>query len=36
MFADWRDPPPGFFEVDMVEHCGGAKTDSLRSQPGVD
>lgn len=22
-FADWRDPPPGFFEVDMVEHCGG-------------
>jgi len=26
-FADWGDPPPGFFEVDMVEHCGGAKTD---------
>jgi hypothetical protein len=26
-FADWRDPPPGFFEIDMVEHCGGAKTD---------
>ena len=26
-FADWRDPPPGFFEMDMVEHCGGAKTD---------
>ena len=26
-FADWRDPPPGFFEVDMVEHCGGAKTN---------
>jgi len=26
-FADWRDPPPGFFEVDMVEHCGGTKTD---------
>ena len=24
-FADWRDPPPGFFEVDMVEHCGGSK-----------
>ena len=22
-FSDWRDPPPGFFEVDMVEHCGG-------------
>lgn len=26
-FSDWRDPPPGYFEVDMVEHCGGAKTD---------
>lgn len=26
-FADWRDPPPGFLEIDMVEHCGGIKTD---------
>jgi len=26
-FAEWRDPPPGFFEVDIVEHCGGPKTD---------
>ena len=26
-FSDWRDPPPGFFEVDMVEHCGGPKTN---------
>ena len=26
-FADWLDPPPGFFEIDMVEHCGGVKTD---------
>lgn len=26
-FADWGDPSPGFFEVDMVEHCGGPKTD---------
>src|SRR5471030_1884623 len=25
-FADWRDPPPGYFEIDMVEHCGGSKT----------
>lgn len=24
-FADWRNPPTGFFEVDMVEHCGGSK-----------
>jgi len=26
-FTDWRDPPPGFFEIDMVEHCGGPKSD---------
>lgn len=26
-FGDWNDPPPGFFEIDMVEHCGGSKTD---------
>jgi len=26
-FADWRDPPPGFFEIDMVEHCGGVKAE---------
>lgn len=26
-FSDWRDPPPGFFEVDMVEHCGGKRID---------
>ena len=25
-FADWLDPPPGFFEIDMVEHCGGDQT----------
>jgi Integrase core domain len=24
-FADWGDPPPGYFECDMVEHCGGVK-----------
>ena len=24
-FADWDDPLPGFFEIDMVEHCGGIK-----------
>jgi hypothetical protein len=24
-FADWKDPPPGFFEMDLVEHCGGDK-----------
>lgn len=21
-FEDWNDPPPGFFEMDMVAHCG--------------
>ena len=26
-FADWRDPPPGFFEKDMVEHYNGPKID---------
>jgi hypothetical protein len=24
-FADWGDPPPGYCECDMVEHCGGIK-----------
>ncbi len=24
-FADWRDPAPGFLEIDMVEHCGGSQ-----------
>jgi hypothetical protein len=24
-FADWGDPPPGYFECDLVEHCGGMK-----------
>ena len=21
-FSDWRDPPPGFVEADLVAHCG--------------
>jgi hypothetical protein len=24
-FADWGDPPPGYLECDLVEHCGGRK-----------
>ncbi len=24
-FADWGDPPPGYCEADLVEHCGGVK-----------
>jgi hypothetical protein len=31
-FSDWGDPPPGFFEVDMVEHCGGVKTETGTSR----
>jgi hypothetical protein len=26
-FSDWNNPAPGYFETDMVEHCGGAKLD---------
>jgi hypothetical protein len=26
-FNDWGNPPPGFFEIDMVEHTCGPKTD---------
>lgn len=26
-FADCGDPLPGFFEIDMVEHYNGPKTD---------
>jgi len=26
-FADWHNPPPGFLEVDLVEHCGPRKVD---------
>src|SRR5215472_4182298 len=24
-FAEWGEPPPGYFECDMVEHCGGVE-----------
>ena len=24
-FDDWREPPPGYCETDLVEHCGGVK-----------
>jgi hypothetical protein len=26
-FADGGDPPPGYFECDLVEHCAGVKKD---------
>ena len=28
-FADWRDPPPGFFETDLVDHCGPSASGSF-------
>ena len=21
-FGDWKEPPPGYFEIDLVAHCG--------------
>jgi hypothetical protein len=27
-FGDWNDPPPGYFEMDMVAHCGKSVTGS--------
>lgn len=27
-FGDWNDPPPGFFEMDFVAHCGGSVAGS--------
>ena len=28
-FSDWRDPPPGFFEADLVAHCGSVASGSF-------
>lgn len=28
-FAEWGDPDPGFMEVDLVAHCGGAVSGSF-------
>ena len=28
-FAQWGDPEPGYFECDMVEHCGGVKNGNF-------
>src|SRR5450631_925283 len=27
-FGDWNDPPPGYFEMDMVVHCGKSTVGS--------
>ncbi len=28
-FADWGDRPPGYFEADLVEHCGRGKHEAV-------
>jgi hypothetical protein len=28
-FADWRNPAPGFFEADLVAHCGSRVSGSF-------
>jgi hypothetical protein len=27
-YEDWKNPPPGYFEMDMVAHCGGSVAGS--------
>lgn len=27
IIADWHNPPPGFLEADLVEHCGARRVD---------
>ena len=34
-FSDWGDPVPGFFEVDIVEHCGARRLLKSRSRIGA-
>ena len=34
-FGDWHDPCPGFFEMDMVVHCGKSHRGELRPQPSA-
>ena len=28
-FADWREPDPGYLEIDFVVHCGGSMSDAF-------
>lgn len=28
-FADWKEPPPGYMEADLVAHCGGDMSGSF-------
>jgi len=34
--SDWRNPQPGFLEVDMVEHCGPKDGGRLRAHACAD
>lgn len=36
-FSDWDDPPPGFLEIDFVEHNGGSSAGAfIHTLAGVD
>ena len=28
-YSDWNRPPPGFLEIDLAAHCGGAFSGSI-------
>lgn len=28
-FSDWKEPPPGYLEIDFVAHCGGSLSGSF-------
>ena len=30
-FSDWKEPEPGYLEIDLVAHCGGTVTGSYIS-----
>ena len=30
-FSDWKEPEPGYLEIDLVAHCGGTVTGSYSS-----
>ena len=33
-FSDWKEPEPGYLEIDLVAHCGGTVAGSYIQQPG--
>ena len=32
--SDWKEPEPGYLEIDLVAHCGGTVTRVVHQQPG--